>query len=164
MILRRFFLALALSAIALPALAQDGVRIIVLRHADREPRVLELNATGIARAAALPAAVADQPLDAIFVSDRKRNIDSAVPLARQRGLEIRIIEDEFLENGILAAEIVKRQPTGTSMWIGNTDNLQDLWDEMEARGSPPLRYGEISIVEFRNNAWRLIERRRFGPR
>lgn len=163
MLVRRTIIGILVALIALPALARDGTRLIILRHADRTPRVLELNETGIARAAALPAAVADLEIDAIFVSDRKRNIDSAVPLARERGMEIRIIEDRFLENGILAAEIVKRQPTGTSMWIGNTDNLLDLWEELKARGTPPTRYGEISIVGFSNGAWRLIEERRWGP-
>ncbi|MEL7344521.1 MAG: histidine phosphatase family protein [Pseudomonadota bacterium] len=163
MIWRRAALTLLAMIIVFPALAQDNPRLIILRHADRVPGVLELNELGVARAAALPAALADLDIDAIFVSHWKRNIDSARPLATARDLPILVMPERHLSNGHLAREILKRQPSGTSVWIGNTGNLKDIWSELDLRSFSPTTYGEISIVEVRGNRGYILETRRFEP-
>lgn len=163
MIARRLLFVGLVALFALPAMAQDDPRIIILRHADRVQGVLELNETGVARAAALPAALEDLEIDAIFVSHWKRNIDSARPLATARNLPIRVMPERHLSNGDLAKEILERQPTGTSVWIGNTGNLKDIWEELEMRSAAPTTYGDIMIVEVVNRRGKLLEKRRFEP-
>ncbi len=163
MIARRLFLAALAVLVVFPAFAQENPKIIILRHADRIQGVLELNEVGVARAAALPAALDGVAIDAIFVSHWKRNIDSARPLATARDLPIQVIPERHLSNGRLAEEILKRQPMGTSVWIGNTGNLKDIWDELEMRSSAPTTYGDIMIVEVVNRRGRLVEERRFEP-
>ena len=163
MIARRLFLAALAALVVYPSFAQDNPKIIILRHADRIQGVLELNEIGVARAAALPAALEDVPIDAIFVSHWKRNLDSARPLATARNLPIRVMPERHLSNGQLADEILERQPTGTSVWIGNTGNLKDIWEELEMRGAPPTTYGDIMIVEVEDGRGNLVEKRRFEP-
>lgn len=163
MILRRTLLAALVALVSLPALAQDRPRIIVVRHADRDQGVDELNATGIARAAALPGALEGLSIDAIYVLDRNRNHQSAEPLSRALGLPTQIIEERHISAGALAREILRRHPTGTTIWIGNTGNLTGLWKELQITGSAPTTYGDIKIVEITNRMGRVVEQRRFEP-
>lgn len=144
----------ALAACGMPA--GDGGRLIVLRHTERTGE--NLNAEGIARARALPAALSDiRPIDAIFAPDRQRNIDTAAPLARARGQEVEIIPAVNI-----AATMLRRHPGGTVAWVGNKDNLAALWEEIGAHGEPPIHYGEVFIVAMTGLRAGAIERRRFG--
>lgn len=144
----------ALATCGLPA--GDGGRLIVLRHTERTGE--NLNAAGIARARALPAALADvRPIDAIFAPNRQRNIDTAAPLARARGLEVAVIPAVNIARAML-----RRHPGGTVVWVGNKDNLADLWDEIAAHGEPPIHYGEVFVVSMTGLRAGTIERRRFG--
>ncbi|SMH52353.1 histidine phosphatase family protein [Maritimibacter sp. HL-12] len=161
--LRRRFLALAavpmVSACAGLVGGDTGAktqpRLIVLRHAERDGA--DLNAAGIARAHALPTALADQPVDAIFAPDLQRNIDTATPLARARGLEVSVIPAVNT-----ARAMFRRYPGGRVVWVGNKDNLAALWDEIGAAGEPPILYGELFVVSMNGLSAGRIERRRFG--
>ena len=130
-------------------------RLIVLRHTERTGE--NLNPAGIARAAALPAALAGMPIDAVFAPDRQRNIDTARPLATARGLEVQTIPAVNI-----ARAMFKRHPGQTVVWVGNKDNLADLWDEIAAHGAPPIHYGEVFLVSMDGLSAGRIERRRFG--
>jgi len=162
--LRRQFLALS-AAPVLTACAGLGAtdmrgtdsdaRLIVLRHAEREGA--DLNAAGIARAQALPTALSDQPIDAIFTPDLQRNIDTAAPLARARGLEATVIPAVNV-----ARTIFRRHPGGSAVWVGNKDNLAALWDEIGAAGEPPIHYGELFVISMIGFSAGRIERSRFG--
>ena len=72
--------------------------LIVIRHGEtdsnREHRFqgqldVPLNATGLLQAERLAAALASEPFDAMVASDLQRACQTAAPLARQRGLEVR---------------------------------------------------------------------------
>ncbi|GKY87197.1 histidine phosphatase family protein [Sinisalibacter aestuarii] len=132
-----------------------GTRLVVLRHTERTGE--NLNADGIARAAALPGALADISVDAIFAPDRQRNIDTATPLARARGLTVQVIP---------ATDIARTMVTGragqTLVWVGNKDNLEALWAEIHAFGAPPIQYGELFIVSMNGLRAGRVEQRRFG--
>jgi broad specificity phosphatase PhoE len=81
--------------------------------AGRAPGV-GLSATGRAQAEALPAQFADRPLHAIYASPLERTRATAAPLARARGLEIRIepdlMEVDFGEWTGLTFEALERRP------------------------------------------------------
>ena len=146
---------LALAACAPPPVEETG-RIIVLRHADREIGDPMLNARGRDRAAALPAALADQQIDAIYARNVTRNLDTAAPLAAARGLTPVPVE---VDDGL--ADFLKAEARGRSIvWIGNSDNLQTLWQAWSPPTTPPVQYGQIAILALEpDGSWALVERR-----
>ncbi|RME15575.1 MAG: histidine phosphatase family protein [Alphaproteobacteria bacterium] len=140
---RRGFLLLAAGAPLLAACGQTprGLhgRLIILRHADRT--FAPLNAKGRARAAQLPEALADLPIDAIYTSQRQRNIDTATPLAKARGLPVQPIPP--LGAG---TRILTEHPGQTVVWVGNQENLGFLYLELGIPAKPPVQFGEIHVV------------------
>ncbi len=119
-----------------------------MRHADRDTGQPVLNEMGKLRAANLPGALSGIDIDAIFIPEYRRNVDSAEPLARARGLTPRVIDLEVIKSGRTGRAILAAQPDGTSIWIGNTDNLRALWRELDAPGAPPTVYGKIVILDL----------------
>ncbi|MBV0911000.1 histidine phosphatase family protein [Anianabacter salinae] len=131
-----------------------GMRLIALRHADRSGD--DLNEAGRARAAALPAALSDQKIDAILSPGIQRNLDTAAPLAAATGLTITRIPAETAAKGIAA------QGDRTVVWVGNKDNLTDIWSAFALPGDPPLDYGQIFVVTQGGRGF-SVEQRQFGP-
>lgn len=166
--MRRLFLASLAAATLLTACAtplapllprrdettMDGT-LIVLRHAERDGE--DLNAAGRARAEALAEALAGVEIDGIFAPATQRNIDTARPLADAKGLRIQVIPAIDI-----ARTMFKRLPGGTLVWVGNKDNLADLWEEIGAGGEPPISYGELFIVPMDGLHASGVERGRFG--
>ncbi|MEH6477853.1 MAG: histidine phosphatase family protein [Sneathiella sp.] len=131
--------------------------VILLRHADRTAPFDELNEKGVARAQALPAAVADLDIDVIYSPDRKRNLQTVAPLIDQHSIELRVVD-------ILGAgpRLIEENPGKTVMWVGNTDNLQTIYGEMGGKDEPPVIYGEIFIMTIGEDGPPKIEKRNFG--
>ncbi|MEH6545966.1 MAG: histidine phosphatase family protein [Sneathiella sp.] len=131
--------------------------VILLRHADRTAPFDKLNEKGVARAQALPAAVADLDIDVIYSPDRKRNLDTVKPLIEQQNIELRVVD-------ILGAgpRLIEENPGKTVMWVGNTDNLQTVYGEMGGKDEPPVIYGEIFIMTIGEDGPPKIEKRNFG--
>lgn len=134
--------------------AERGTLIIV-RHTERDGE--DLNAEGIARAAALPAALAGMRIDGIYAPDRQRNIDTATPLAEARGLEVQIIAATDI-----ARKMFRNQPGGTLVWVGNKDNIEALWQEIGAAGNAPIHYGEMFVVTMNGLSAGRVQRLHFG--
>ena len=133
--------------------------LVLLRHADRNPMQDDLTAEGRARAAALPKALADVPIDAIYTLQIKRNIATAEPLARERNLPIQVIEESMI-----AARLVAENPGKTVVWVGNTDNIAVIYDALRGDGAPPIQYGDLYIVWLPDNEGSsTVEKRRFTP-
>ena len=144
MLNRRYFI---LGGLAVAACAtHDGglalapnTRLILFRHADRDGD--ELNDLGIARSQALVAALRDTPIDAVYSASVKRNIDTATPLANDRGLEI-----EFAATTDPTRELVRRGAGRTLVWIGNKGNLNAIWENLQLDGPAPVEYGDLFTV------------------
>ena len=139
-------LALVVMSVVLTACAAndrvsfpEDTQLIVLRHADRFGE--DLNARGIARANALPAALEGVPIDAIYSPGIQRNLDTAAPLAAARGLEvIRIPADG-------AARRLMSENAGKSVvWIGNKGNIAEIWEALGAPEPAPLNYGDLVLL------------------
>lgn len=159
--LRRDFLALAASSVLLGACAARSPelygRLIVLRHADRTFSML--NEKGLARAAQLPAALADLPIDAIYCTPRPRNIATATPLAQARGLPVHTMRSAGAGTRLLSAH-----PGQTIVWVGNQENLGFLYAELGIPRKPPVQFGEIQIVTLPRGGGRpVVEDRHYGP-
>ena len=138
--------------------APERGRLILVRHADRDPGETLLNPTGEARARALPAALADLPLDVIFMTDFRRNADTAAPLAEAR----RLVPEVRDPDQALAAALARAAEGGSAIWIGNVGNLSHLWDAYRLPGDPPVDYGDIAVLTAEGGTWR-VTRRAFAP-
>ncbi len=151
-------LGLLLAACASPGSVPvpPGTTLIVLRHADRVGE--DLTDKGVARAEALVQALDGIAVDAIYSPGIKRNLDTAAPLARARGLPVRRIPAENP-----AARLMAEGAGKTVVWIGNKGNLQSIWDAIAAPEPAPLDYGDLFIVTRARVGSPLVERRRFGP-
>lgn len=151
-------LAVALAACATPGAVQvpPGTTLIVLRHADRTGE--DLNETGRLRAEALVDALEGIPIDAIYSPGLQRNIDTAEPLARARGLRVIRMAPENPAPRLMAQGAGK-----TIVWIGNKGNLAEIWTSLDAPDPAPLDYGDLFLVTRGPNGAPRVERRRFGP-
>ena len=142
---RRLFLFTLLAACGPVGAIGTRYQLVVLRHADRDPEDLVLNARGEARAAALPAALDGVPIDAIYLPDLERNRQTAAPLAAARGIEPRAVDT--LPG--FASRLLTGNEGRSIVWIGNSTNLSQMWQELDAPGGPPTGYGEIVVLRGR---------------
>ena len=131
--------------------------IILLRHADRHPLQDDLTDEGIKRAATLPAALAGVPIDAIYSLDIRRNLETSAPLARDRQLPVKIVA----ESGV-AERLVRENAGKTVVWVGNTDNLADIYGSLRGDGRPPERYGDLFIVRLPDRGPTVVTKTYFG--
>lgn len=164
---RRHFLFASVSLAALAGCADTGaalrgpmkkdITLIALRHADRDAGSEELNSDGIARAAALPAALADYPIDAIYSPGFQRNLDTAAPLSKARNVPVQNIPANSI------ASVLAQSPDKSSVvWIGNKENLKELWVKTGAPGEPPLEYGQLFVVQFYTDRPAWVSQLQFG--
>ena len=153
-------MALFVSACATKVQSPPGMTttVIMLRHADRDVMAEELNETGRLRAEALPAAVRDYDIAAIYSPDKLRNLDTARPLAAERGLEITVAVPEGV-----AERMVGEHPGKTVMWIGNTSNIPIIFQELGGKGEGPGEYGDLYVLEVPDKGATKVTRFRFGP-
>jgi len=131
-------------------------RLVVLRHADRTFSML--NENGVARAEKLPEALADLEIDAVYCTPRPRNIATATPLAKARGLEVVTMASYGAGTKLLTAH-----PGETVVWVGNQENLGLLYAELRIPAKPPVQFGEIQIVTLpETGGLPLVEKRNYG--
>lgn len=129
--------------------APPNGHLIIVRHADRDPGELVLNARGAVRALALPSAIADIRLDVIAISDFQRNKDTAAPLAADRALAPMVLPVD----AHLAKSLVQMADDNSVIWIGNVGNLAEIWDAFRLEGRPPIDYGQIAILTAMDGVW-----------
>lgn len=132
-----------------------GTTLVILRHMDRDDE--NLNEKGKARAQALIPALNGVKLDAIYSPGIQRNLDSAAPLAKARGLKISRMPAQSPAKRLMA------QGGGKSiLWMGNKGNLASIWEDLGLPGPPPLQYGDLFIVKA-DGGTPTVKRMRFGP-
>jgi hypothetical protein len=145
-----------------PQLPTDALSTVVMvRHAERTQITKELTEAGRQRAAALPGALEDLPIVAIYSPNLKRNIATAIPLANQLGIDITLIEEGMSWEAV-AQRLVSDHPGKTVLWVGNRGNLINLYALLGGKGEPPLEYGEIVILRVSGGKPSEEERRHFG--
>jgi probable phosphoglycerate mutase len=123
-------------------------RLFVIRHGETDWNAsgrlqgqldIPLNDRGRAQAAALGAALADEPIDAVYASDLARAVQTATALARPRSLPVQ--QDSALRErgfgaleGLLYAEIEQQHPEALRRWrarepdyaVGGGESLLDF--------------------------------------
>ncbi|MBY6162418.1 histidine phosphatase family protein [Mameliella alba] len=138
------------------ALAPNST-LIVTRHADRDGE--DLNARGKERARALVMAVKEFEIDLIYSPGIKRNLDTAAPLSKARGLVVNRLPQEAPTGGL-----VQNGAGKTLIWIGNKGNIATIWEDLGLPEPMPIEYGDLHIVRADAQGRVTVERRRYGPR
>ncbi|MCU7806429.1 MAG: histidine phosphatase family protein [Candidatus Thiodiazotropha sp. (ex Semelilucina semeliformis)] len=143
--------------------SQDGLTttVVLIRHAEKTAVTKVLTEGGKKRAAALPDAVSDLDIAAIYAPNLIRNIDTAKPLAKKRNIEITIIEDnpDWKE---ISQRLVSEHSGKTVLWVGNRGNLIKIYSHLGGTGEPPLEYGDLYIVRVTDQGEPKVIKRHFG--
>ena len=135
--------------------------VVLIRHTERSMITEELTDAGRARAAALPAAVADLDIVAIYSPDLSRNIDTAAPLAQERGLPIIRMPANPDETEV-ARRLLSDHPGATVLWVGNITNLDRIFAILGGKGAPPVEYGDLYILHVPDSGDSRLMKRHFG--
>ncbi|HUH90264.1 MAG TPA: phosphoglycerate mutase family protein [Lysobacter sp.] len=134
---RRPFHRIALIAIALPLLLAactsrlaggDGVRFVVVRHAEKVDdgsRDPALSQTGRDRAAALVRRLADTPVVAVYASGFHRTRDTAAPTAQDHGVAITTY-DANEPAATFAARLRRAHRSGSVLVVGHSNTAPDI--------------------------------------
>lgn len=145
-------------ALLAPAPTLADTTVLLTRHGDRDTLAEDLNAKGRARAAALPAAVTEFDIAAIYSPDKGRNLDTAAPLAARLGIPVTKLDP------LMAADVLRSAyPDRAVIWIGNTDNLVTIFEALGGTGAPPEFYGDIYVLTLTDAGETAVEIRHYGP-
>lgn len=134
-------LAAAVTIVLPPAgLMAQATTVILVRHAEKAAPDGDppLSAPGRARAAALGAALADQPLGIILTSEYRRTIETAAPLATARGLVPVVVAARGGpdSNAAAVARALHAAPAGSAaLVVGHSNTLGPI---IAALGGPHL--------------------------
>jgi len=134
--------------------------IILTRHADRDLPASALNEKGLVRAEALVETVGDMPITAIYSPDLKRNLDTARPLAKHLGIKINVVPISMRQ---VATTILTEHPGEVVLWVGNYNNLKDIFELLGGEGNAPIVYGDLYIMEIKDKGDPIVTRLRYGP-
>jgi len=142
------FLLAALSMLALaaskPEPEQSTQVVFVVRHADTSPgedRDPDLNERGIERAKQLASLLANEPLDAIFVTNTERSRQTAAPIA----LAFTLAPTQYpATDAESLREMIMQLPANTTALVVAHSNTVTMINE--ALGAPSV--GDIPHDEF----------------
>ena len=131
--------------------------VIMIRHADRDTGDSMLNDFGIARAAALPEAVSEYNIQAIYSPNLTRNIDTVKPLSNKIGVAITLVDSKPDVN-MISKRLLNEHPGKTVLWVGNTSNLGLIFANLGGEGTPPVEYGDLYILEVPESGFTNVSR------
>ncbi|MCU7843194.1 MAG: histidine phosphatase family protein [Candidatus Thiodiazotropha sp. (ex Monitilora ramsayi)] len=142
---------------------QEGVTttVVLIRHAEKTAVTKVLTEGGHKRAAALPDAVSDLDIVAIYSPNLVRNIDTAKPLAKVRNLEITVIEDDPDWEAV-TQRLLSDHPGKTVLWVGNRGNLIHIYAHLGGTDEAPLEYGDLYVVTVDGQGNTNVDKRHFG--
>lgn len=136
--------------------------IVLTRHADRDIFSNDLNEKGLIRAEALSKATGDMGITAIYSPDLKRNLDTSRPLAERLGINITIVDSNPNHISVINTLLTKHAGK-VVLWVGNTGNLEEIYDALDGAGDPPVSYGDLFIMKISGNKAPEVIKSRYGP-
>jgi uncharacterized membrane protein len=160
-----FFLIGALAGCATVTHSKPGTSttIILTRHGDRDAFSKELNDKGRLRAQALVKAVGNMNITAIYCPDLVRNRDTAAPLAKHLGIKTTVVSSSPSINDVTKT-MLSNHAGETVLWVGNSNNLDGIYDLLGGEGSAPTSYGDLYIMKIKDSGEPDITQKRYGPR
>lgn len=147
-----FVLLLCSACTTTQATPAEGVKFIVVRHAEKSndgSRDPALNAKGMARAQALREALANESLQAAYATDFQRTRQTAQPAAQAHHVEVETY-DTTQSPTEFAARLRQHHAGGTVLVVGHSNTVPDIVSALCECESPPLDetvYDRLSIVE-----------------
>lgn len=136
--------------------------IILTRHGDRDALSNILNEKGRLRADALVKAINGYNVTAIYCPDITRNITTAKPTAKHFGINIKTVGIEPVIDDVFS-NILSKHSGEVVLWIGNTDNLLEIYYELGGKGEPPNTYGDLFTLEIKDKGYPNVMKKRYGP-
>lgn len=142
-------LGLALSLVAVPAVAAAQQTVIFVRHAERAdggagtssmtgaPADPSLSAEGERRAAKLAAMLADAGVTAIYATEFKRTQETGKPLAAKLGLAVQAIPAR--DAAALVARVKADHARGVVLIIGHSNTIPAA---IKAFGGPDVKMAD----------------------
>ncbi len=151
--------AFFLSSCSTSVLSPEGTTttILMIRHADRTLGDNNLNEKGRNRAQALLKSVSGIQIDVIYSPKKKRNQDTVRPLSMDRNIPITVIEASTV-----AQQIMDKSGGKTVLWVGNTSNLDYIFNRLGGTGKGPNVYGDLFILTVSDKKLEKLEKKRFG--
>jgi broad specificity phosphatase PhoE len=101
---------------------------VVVRHAEKvddDTRDPVLNAAGRARADALALQLRNAPVTAVYATGYRRTQQTAAPLARMHGIEVRTY-DAKAPAPVFAAQLRSEHRSGTVVVVGHSNTVPDI--------------------------------------
>lgn len=141
--------AILVFVLFLSATAAAQKAVFVVRHAekagDSNAPETPLSAEGKVRAEALARLLADADITVIYASDTVRAKDTAAPLAKARGLEVKV---EAPQPGPLAKLIRERHANDVVLVVGHSNTVEPLLRELGYAGEEKLSgdYGHLYLL------------------
>ena len=138
--------------------------IVLLRHCEKDKVTQELTPNGRANAQAIPGALADLKIDAIYCSNKTRNRQTAAPLAKKTGVPVQVLSvpESGFQAQMVTGPLLARHQGKTVVRVGNTWNLEKIYPSLGGSGSPPTDYGDLYILRNASDGTGTVERRTFG--
>jgi phosphohistidine phosphatase SixA len=152
---------------------EPTITVYVVRHAEKAQPAADadpdsakdpsLTPLGKARADALPAALGDTRLTAIFSTPYKRTLETVAPIARREGVEVQTVEAADVAGLV---ERIRALGAGSSALVsGHSNTVPQIIEALGVGEKVELGeddHGDLFVVTLTRSEARL-ERRRFDP-
>jgi len=159
-------LSLFASVPSVPADADSGTRIFLVRHAEKQASGQDpaLSEAGRTRARELASLLQEAGIGHIYSTDFVRTRDTAAPLADRLGLAVTIYDWDAMD--ALAAELAK--PGRISLVGGHSDTTPELVGLLGGEPGEPINepeeYDRLYVVTVADDGAVTSELRRYGRR
>ena len=124
--------------------------VIGVRHAERQDESSDspLNARGWRQAAGLVGMLADRDITTIYVTDRRRTRQTALPIAEFKGVEV----TELPADAAGLKELLKRLCTlhGSEvvLVVGHSNTLPEVFTSFGVQDVPKIGYAEVYELKW----------------
>lgn len=165
---RTLSLALVLLAMGLLPAAAAQQAIFLVRHAEKIDESMNgldtpLSKAGKARARLLADTLRDSGITAIYASPALRTQETAAPLARVLGLQVRLINQDYPRS--VVARLRAHNAKDVVLIVGHSDTLPDILNELGYAPRVKIRsheYSNLFLVIPRGDKPPSVLRLRFG--
>lgn len=155
----RLLVALALASVTLGATAAQAYQgVFVVRHAEKASSTdpdTALSMQGEDRALALARFLRNAKVKRVFVSDKKRTLQTAEPLADQHGLEATRVP--AVDTPALLKQLKATGADEVVLVVGHSDTIPGILKGLGVKDAISIRDDQYGRVFFVDSAGRLIE-------
>lgn len=132
--------------------------VYLLRHAEKQDKSTNspLSAAGWQRAGGLVSALTDADIAAIFVTDKRRTQQTAMPLSVHTGVDSKIFPQTEISQ--LVAALCGFTATEAVVVVGHTSTIPKVMSAIEVSPAKP-KFGDLFVVDMTQ---RTVRKDRYG--